>query len=215
MRIAIAAILVLALAGCAGTQIRVPLQPQRIDTSADPAPYASVLAALRAQPAPPATIAQLADEGVTLNVDNCRDWLRTFDVAQTQFNQNRRVFNLGTALGTTLLGVLGAAPGWVAGYGLSLTAANSVLDVESPESVFSPAPVNVGSMLIDAQMAYGDQLRADAPGLTVAQVRTRLGIMADICTITSARAIVNGAVLQTQAVHSRGGQLRLMQRAVP
>lgn len=195
------AIAAIALGGCALSPDRTALMnPVRIDTSADSSYYQAQLAGVTAQQASlPITIASYVEEGIALNEAYCRDWLRKIDDTQRQFDTQRQNGNVLASLGTAIMGLAGATPALVGGYGAAMTAANGLADNFSTSSFLAPTSANVSARVIDLMESYAAQLRTDAPNLTFPRARARLGIHGDLCSFSSIRNLVNGAVTATAA----------------
>ncbi len=101
-----------------------------------------------------------------------------------------------------------AVPQWIdAGMAVN-TSSNVQTDV-----LLAPSPYTVQTTLLGMLGSCGDQLRADAPGLSFGQAYVRLEGCSRVCSFESAQAAANNALTTTvTTVHPVSGAVRTMAR---
>lgn len=208
MRVIVLAVLSLALSGCASLLPGPPptLNPVRIDPTADAADYQRAIAKMREfAAAQPVTIESYVLEGIALTGANCRVWLRSIDDAQRRFDATRQNGNVLASLGVAVMGLVGATPALVGSYGAAMTAANGFADNYDAGLAIGPTSQNVAARIMELRESYAKQLRADASSLTFPEARNRLNALDDLCSRSTANALVNGSLANTTATVTATG----------
>lgn len=218
MKMVLAAVLVIALAGCStlNSWDRAKLLgPENLapdSTAVIVASYNQALAAAQASPRDSGAIMDYIDASIGLTDTACWAWLDRVSAAERSLRVGGSGLDVTSALATTIMGIASATPIIVGSVGAAFTALAGYGHVLDTAVLTAPSTYAAQTRLVQIMDSAATSIR-NKPGTTWLQAFGQVTRYSRLCSYGAIQAAVNDALATTETTVQPSGMLLTVPRS--